>query len=107
VRKLVLLLLLSGCGESTIVGPPGPEGPQGPPGIQGPAGSSSLIEWVDPCPDIPVAHPELLALIGGEYFAVYASGEQVFLTRLQLNITYRTTDIRQCLFMINETGVVR
>lgn len=108
---LVVLIAVASCGDTTVSlpGPQGPQGPKGDVGPQGPQGvpgETSVIYWIDPCPEIPATHPELIALIDGAYFAVYASGPDIFWTRLQLRTQYRTTDTRDCLFMLDENGVM-
>lgn len=92
-------------GTPGATGATGAQGPQGEQGLTGAPGASSVIQWVDPCPEVPALHPELLALIDGAYYAVYASGADIFFTRLQLGTQYRTTDVRDCLFVLNEQGV--
>lgn len=107
----------------------GPKGPQGPAGsscnvLQGEGfaivtcGSTSAlikdgedgingqdaqnIEWVDPCPEVATNHPELLLKMGAAYFAVYASGQRIHLTRLIDDVNYRTTDGRACTFTLED-----
>jgi hypothetical protein len=70
-------------------------------GIDGRDGSQ--ITWVDPCPSIVVPYPELLARIDGAYYAVYASGTKIHLTRLTPG-AYATTDGRACSFTIGANG---
>lgn len=76
-------------------------------GINGADGADGLdgtvITFVDPCPTISHAFPELLALIEGTYYAVYASGAKVHLAKLTPG-TYQTTDGRSCVFTINAEG---
>jgi hypothetical protein len=63
----------------------------------------SVIEWVDPCPTIVVAYPELLMKVDGVLYAVYASGAKIHLVKLTPG-TYATTDGRSCTFTINVNG---
>lgn len=70
-------------------------------GVDGQDGST--ITWVDPCPTLVVPFPELLALIDGSYYAVYASGTKIHLARLTPG-TYSTTDGRSCTFVIGSNG---
>lgn len=81
-------------GTSTFV----PNGRDGQDGRDG-----SRITWVDPCPSIVVQFPELLALVDGSYFAVYASGTKIHLVKLTPG-AYATTDGRACSFTIDANG---
>ncbi len=73
-------------------------------GIDGSDGlDGSVVEFVDPCPAIVVAHPELLMKIDNILYAVYASGTKIHLTKLGPG-NYATTDGRFCYFTINANG---
>ena len=81
-------------GSSTFV----PNGKDGQDGADG-----SRITWIDPCPRLVVPFPELIALVDGAYYAVYASGTKIHLARL-IPGTYATTDGRACTFTVNANG---
>jgi hypothetical protein len=108
VYMMVLSLIMSGCR-----GPVGPKGETGAPGapglegLQGMPGTSFVGEVIDPCEDIPAQFPDVLFLISGTYYAVYASGQKIHLTPLAENVTYRTTDGRNCVFSLINGQVVR
>ena len=108
VYMIVLSLIMSGCRGP--VGPAGPAGAQGLPGLdglQGMPGTSFVGEVIDPCPSLPAQFPEVLFLISGTYYAVYASGQKIHLTPLAEGVVYRTTDGRSCTFSIVNGQVVR
>lgn len=88
-------------------GEPGPAGPQGSTGLQGEPGTSFVGEVVDPCPTLSATHPEVLFLIDGTYYAVYASGQKIHLSPLDEDTTYKTTDGRDCYFKIIAGFVVQ
>jgi hypothetical protein len=111
IPVLVLALVASCQGRRGPNGLPGAQGPAGPqgeqgeqglPGLQGEPGTSFVGDVIDPCPSLPAQHPEVLFLIEGTYYAVYASGQKIHLSALLENTLYATTDGRNCRFRIED-----
>lgn len=111
VYMVVLSIIMSGCrGPVGFPGVPGKTGAPGAPGLdglQGMPGTSFVGEVIDPCPNIAAQFPEVLFLITGTYYAVYASGQKIHLTPLAENVTYRTTDGRDCVFSLINGQIVQ
>ena len=80
--------------------------PQGVPGIDGEDGSQ--IEVIQLCDGTAGndGFTEYLLRIDGDLFGVYAQGQRIFLARLTPG-AYRTTDGRNCPFLINADGSVQ
>jgi hypothetical protein len=102
------LLFNAGCrGPAGLPGKQGAQGLPGIPGAPGADGTSFVGEIIDPCPSIAATHPEVLFLINGVFYAVYASGQKIHLSALNENTIYSTTDGRACEFMIVDGAVVQ
>lgn len=120
LTMVLVMLNIKGCVNKeteTIVGPPGPAGKacsvlqgdgfaliecEDSSAIVRDGEDSTPITWVDPCPELPATFPELLLLQDGVYYAVYASGNKIHLTALMDGVQYRTTDGRNCRFMVED-----
>ena len=68
------------------------------------ASEDSVVEYVDPCGNGPGFDEVLLHTRSGKYIAYFESGPNRFLTVLQPNVNYVTTDQQHCAFKINNDG---
>lgn len=68
--------------------------------------STAVVGMVDPCGDGPGFDEVLLKTKDGKYVAYFETGGNRFLTVLQTNTSYQTTDAQHCNFSINSSGVV-
>lgn len=66
----------------------------------------SIIEMYDPCGDGAGFDEVLLKTKSGKLIAYFESGSNRFLTVLQKNTSYRTTDNSRCYFTLNNDGQV-
>ena len=87
-------------GEQGDMGPEGPEGKDGADGVDGVDGTK--IVMVDPCPDMAVEHPEVLACIDGKAYGVLTdpNWKRIRFVELEEGIWYQTTDGRSCIFKV-------
>jgi len=70
------------------------------------ATEDTVVEYLDPCGNGPGFDEVLLHTRSGKYVAYFESGSNRFLTVLQLNVSYRTTDSQKCFFTINNDGQI-
>lgn len=70
------------------------------------ASEDTIVEQYDPCGNGPGFDEVLLHTRSGKYLAYFESGSNRFLTVLQTNISYRTTDQQKCYFTLNNDGQV-
>lgn len=71
------------------------------------SGYDSIVEYIDPCGDMPNQFDEiLLKTKSGKLIAYFEQGNKRFLTVLEKNVRYMTTDSQQCLFSVNNSGQV-
>lgn len=68
------------------------------------ASEDSVVEYIDPCGNGPGFDEVLLHTRSGKYIAYFESGSNRFLTVLQPNVNYVTTDQQRCAFKINNDG---
>lgn len=66
----------------------------------------SITEFYDPCGDSAGFDEVLLKTKSGKFIAYFESGSQRYLTVLQKNTSYRTTDNSRCYFTLNNDGQV-
>lgn len=109
----IFLIFLTACGEDGARGPAGvpgadgrngtngEQGPTGPQGGVGSSGADAILEVINPCGDDPAHDEVILRLSGGRLLAHYSSGGKQFLTLLQANTTYSTTDGHACTFTVD------
>jgi len=94
-------------GTSAVVtnGQHGNNGQDGRDGLDGRDGIDAIVEFIDPCGDNPGHFDEVvLKLSTGELLAYFESGSHRFLSLIR-NGNYRTTDVQNCAFSVNN-GVV-
>lgn len=65
-----------------------------------------ITEMYDPCGDSVGFDEVLLKTKSGKFIAYFESGSQRYLTILQKNTNYRTTDNSRCHFTLNNDGQV-
>lgn len=70
------------------------------------ASDDTIVEYVDPCDNGPGFDEVLLRTKSGKYIAYFeeTGSSKRFLTILQRNITYRTSDTQKCYFTIDNDG---
>ena len=68
--------------------------------------NQTVTAIVDPCGDGPGLDEVLLKMSNGKYVAYFENGGNRFLTVLQTNVTYQTTDNQHCNFIISSSGVL-
>jgi hypothetical protein len=66
----------------------------------------TVVEYLDPCGNGSGFDEVLLHTRSGKYVAYFESGSNRFLTVLQSNTTYRTTDSQKCYFTLNNDGQI-
>lgn len=66
----------------------------------------SIKEYIDPCGNGPGYDEILLKLNDGKYIAYFESGNKRFLTILDKNVVYQTTDIQACQFYIDNSNSI-
>lgn len=90
-------------GEAGAVGERGLDGRS----VEGPPGKDAELETIELCPSTTssIGFKEYVLKIQGELYAVYASGQKIFMTKLKPG-NYVTTDGRNCQFTVNAQGEV-
>lgn len=81
-------------GESII----GPVGPRGEPG------QNAIIEVIDPCGKQAIHDEVLIRLADGRLLAYFENGNKRYLTILNPNTVYTTTDGTSCTVVIDANG---
>jgi uncharacterized coiled-coil protein SlyX len=67
--------------------------------------NNSVVEYLDPCGDKPNAYDEIILKTSqGDFVAYFEQGNKRFLTKLEKNVQYQTTDSQACLFKIDNDG---
>lgn len=65
----------------------------------------TIVQYIDPCGDKPGTFDEILMQTkSGNFIAYFESGSKRYLTTLQKNVNYVTTDGSACHFTINSSG---
>lgn len=70
------------------------------------ASEDPIVEYFDPCGNGPGFDEVLLHTRSGKYLAYFESGSNRFLTVLQPNTAYRSTDQQRCYFTLNNDGQI-
>jgi hypothetical protein len=66
---------------------------------------NTVVAYLDPCGDKPNTYDEIILKTSqGEFIAYFESGNQRFLTKLEKNVNYQTTDSQGCVFKIDTNG---
>lgn len=68
---------------------------------------ADVVQIINPCPSEKATYEEvILKLQNNKYIAFFDNGGERFLTKLEKDVVYQTTDSRECKFMILENEVV-
>ena len=69
--------------------------------------NSQVVQIINPCPSVKATYEEvILKLQNNKYIAFFENGGKRFLTKLEKDVVYQTTDERACRFKIKSNNQI-